>query len=153
MTDVGCPYCNACSGGAFCELSDGVRLPRFSLSKTKGLISGEVRELPGKSGKLAGNLWIAHNIHSERSSAEAARELPGKFGEILSGLQKGPAERGHVKKTSKVVRKCQKVSRHFSTIFAQGKERQKSSKSVKKFFDTFRQFSRGTIIPAPFGGL
>ena len=34
------------------------------------------------------------------------------------GLQKGPAERGHVKK------------------------RQKSSKSVKKFFDTFRQFSR-----------
>ena len=36
----------------------------------------------------------------------------------FSGLQKGPAERGHVKK------------------------RQKSSKSVKKFFDTFRQFSR-----------
>ena len=32
----------------------------------------------------------------------------------LSGLQKGPAERGHVKK------------------------RQKSSESVKKFFDTFR---------------
>ena len=38
--------------------------------------------------------------------------------ELISGLQKGPAERGHVKK------------------------RQKSSKSVKKFFDTFRQFSR-----------
>ena len=37
---------------------------------------------------------------------------------LVSGLQKGPAERGHVKK------------------------RQKSSKSVKKFFDTFRQFSR-----------
>ena len=36
----------------------------------------------------------------------------------ISGLQKGPAERGHVKK------------------------RQKSSKSVKKFFDTFRQLSR-----------
>ena len=36
----------------------------------------------------------------------------------ISGLQKGPAERGHVKK------------------------RQISSKSVKKFFDTFRQFSR-----------
>ena len=36
----------------------------------------------------------------------------------FSGLQKGPAERGHVKK------------------------RQKSSKSVKKFFDTFRHFSR-----------
>ena len=26
-------------------------------------------------------------------------------------------------------------------------------KSVKKFFDTFRQFSRGTIFLAPFGGL
>ena len=37
---------------------------------------------------------------------------------FVSGLQKGPAERGHVKK------------------------RQNSSKSVKKFFDTFRQFSR-----------
>ena len=36
----------------------------------------------------------------------------------ISGLQKGPVERGHVKK------------------------RQKSSKSVKKFFDTFRHFSR-----------
>ena len=35
----------------------------------------------------------------------------------ISRLQKGPAERGHVKK------------------------RQKSPKSVKKFFDTFRQFS------------
>ena len=38
--------------------------------------------------------------------------------ESISGPQKGPAERGHVKK------------------------RQKSSKSVKKFFDTYRQFSR-----------
>ena len=37
---------------------------------------------------------------------------------LVSGLQKGPAERGHVKKS------------------------QKSSKSVKKLFDTFRQFSR-----------
>ena len=36
----------------------------------------------------------------------------------ISGLQKGPAERGHVKK------------------------RQKSSKSIKELFDTFRQFSR-----------
>ena len=40
--------------------------------------------------------------------------------DVFSGLQQGPAERGHVKK------------------------RQKSSKSVKKFFDTFRQFSRRT---------
>ena len=56
----------------------------------------------------------------------------------ISGLQKGPAARGHVKKTSKIVKKCQTVFRHFSTIFAQGEKRQKSSKTVKKFFDTFR---------------
>ena len=93
--------------------------------------------------------------------------------QLLSGLQKGPAERGHVKKrqkssksvknlfdnfhagqkTSKIVKKCRKVFRHFSTIFAQGQKCQKSSKSVEKFFDTFWQFSRGTIFPAPFGGL
>ena len=38
------------------------------------------------------------------------------------------------------------------TFFAQGKKRQKSSKSVKNIFDTFRQFSRSTSFPAPFGG-
>ena len=67
----------------------------------------------------------------------------------FSGLQKGPAERSHVKKR-------QKVSKSFSTLFdnfCAGQKSQKSSKSVKKFFDTFRQFSRGTIFPAPFGGL
>ena len=68
----------------------------------------------------------------------------------ISGLQKGPAEKGPRQKTSKIVKKCQKAFRHFSTIFAQGKKRQKSSKSVKKFFDTFRQFSRGPFFPAPF---
>ena len=63
----------------------------------------------------------------------------------ISGLQKGPAERGHVKKR-------QKVSKSFSTIFAQGKKRQK--KSVKKVFDTFRQFSRAAPFYRPlFGGL
>ena len=44
--------------------------------------------------------------------------LPGPYDFPVSGLQKGPAERGHVKK------------------------RQKSSTSVKKLFETFRQFSR-----------
>ena len=69
--------------------------------------------------------------------AESLREesLPPR----VSGLQKGPAERGHIKKrqksskcvknvfrhfsrrakkTSKIVQKCQKVFRHFSTNFA-----------------------------------
>ena len=61
--------------------------------------------------------------------------------------------KGATSKNVKIVKKCQKVFRHFSTLFAQGKKRQKSSKNVKKFFDTFRQISRGTIFPAPFGGL
>ena len=87
------------------------------------------------------------------------RELSGKESgnssgtPFLSGPQKGPAERGHVKKTSKIIKKCQKYFRDFSTFFAQGKKIQKSSKRVKIFFDTFRQFSRGTSFPAPFGGL
>ena len=56
--------------------------------------------------------------------------------------------------TSKNVKNRQKVSKIVSTFFAQGKKRQKSSKiSVKNDFDTFRQFSRGTTFPAPFGGL
>ena len=67
------------------------------------------------------------------------------FFDSFSGPQKGPTERGHVKNR-------QKYFRHFSTCFAQGKKRQKSSKSVKNIFDTFRQFSRGTSFPAPFGG-
>ena len=55
-----------------------------------------------------------------------------RFGAMfISGPQKGPAERGHVKKTSKIVKKCQKYFRHFSTFFAQGKKTSKSSKSVK----------------------
>ena len=65
--------------------------------------------------------------------------------ESFSRPQKGPAERGHVKNRQKYVR-------HFSTFFAQGRKRQKSSKSVKTIFDTFRQFSRVTGFPAPFWG-
>ena len=60
---------------------------------------------------------------------------PKKQGRFLSAdCKKGPAERGHVKKR-------QKVFRHFSTIFAQGKKRQnrrKVSKSFSTLFDNFR---------------
>ena len=67
-------------------------------------------------------------------------------------IAKGAGGKGPRQKTSNIVKKCQRVFRHFSTIFAQGRKRQKSSKNVEKFFDTFRQFSRGTVFPAPFGG-
>ena len=44
--------------------------------------SGLVGELPGKFGKLPGNLWIAVKFHSERTSGEVVEEIPGKFGEL-----------------------------------------------------------------------
>ena len=74
----------------------------------------------------------------------------GPFSTITQRIAKGAGGKGPRQKTSKIVKKCQKVFRHFLTIFAQGKKRQKSSKSVKNVFDTFRQFSRGTFFPAPF---
>ena len=58
-------------------------------------------------------------MRSDVPTADAAERRSIAESDVkVSGLQKGPAERGHVKK------------------------RQKSSKSVKKFFDTFRHFSR-----------
>ena len=71
---------------------------------------------------------------------------------ITSADCKRAGGKGPRQKTSKIVKERQKVFRHFSTIFAQGKKRQKSPKSVKKFFDAFGQFSRGTIVPALLGG-
>ena len=67
----------------------------------------------------------------------------------ISGPQKGPAERGHVKNR-------QKVSKIFSTLFDSLRAGQKTSKIVKKCQKHFRHFS--TIFarhrfPALFGGL
>ena len=74
------------------------------------------------------------------------RNVSEKFlAPLLSGLQKGPEERGHVKK-------CQKVSRHFSTTFAQGKKRQKSSKRRQKVFRHFSTFFARHHFSGPFWG-
>ena len=56
-----------------------------------GLTSGEV---PGKSGELPGNLWIAVKFHSERTSGEDAGELPGKFRELPKKSGNFPEARG-----------------------------------------------------------
>ena len=66
--------------GTCCESSEGVRLPERSADLRGG--PAIFRGLPGKSGKLPGNLWIALQIHSERRSGEVADELPGKFKEF-----------------------------------------------------------------------
>ena len=64
----------------------------------------------------------------------------------FSGLQKGPAERGHVKKRQK----SSKSVKTFFDTFRQFSRRAKKSKIVKKCQKVFRQFSRGTFLPAPF---
>ena len=89
----------------------------------------------------------------------APRPSPGHFRGIpaakflyVSGLQKGPAERGHVKKRQKPAKSVKK----FSTLFDNLCAGQKTSKIVKKRQNVFRHFStilRGTNFPAPFGGL
>ena len=66
------------------------------------------------------------------------------------GRRKGAGEKGPRQKTSKIVKKCQKVFRHFSTIFAQGKKRQKSSKSVKKYFRHFSTIFARHQFSGPF---
>ena len=69
------------------------------------------------------------------------------FFELVSGLQKGPVERGHVKKrqkSSKRVKKFFDTFRHFSRRAKNVKNRQKVSKSFSTLFDTFRA--------APFSG-
>ena len=53
-------------------------------------------------------------------------------------IAKRAGGKGPRQKTSKVVKKCQKVFRHSSTFFAQGK---KTSKLVKKCQTYFRHFS------------
>ena len=56
-------------------------------------------------------------------------------------IAKGAGGKGPRQKTSKSVKKCQTVFRHFSTTFAQGKKRQnrqKASKSFSTLFDNFR---------------
>ena len=61
----------------------------------------------------------------------------------LSADCKGAGGKGPRQKTSKIVKKCQKVFRHFSTIFAQGKRRQNRQKLSKIFSTIFarHQFS------------
>ena len=90
---------------------------------------------------------------SRESANRFARIRPPKIQYFFGNLQriaKRAGGKGSRQKTSKIVKKCQKVFRHFSTIFAQG---QKTSKIVKKCHKYFRHFSRDTIFPAPFGGL
>ena len=68
---------------------------------------------------------------------------------MVSGLQKGPAERGHVKKTSKIVKK---VSKSFSTLLDNFSRRAKNVKKASKSFSTFFDHFRAAPFFRPFWG-
>ena len=113
-----------------------------------------------KLGRISVGVCWRHKVQQRQQSlprTDCGGRLTTKIAPSCLRLKSADCKRGRRKgATSKNVKNRQKASksfRHFSTIFAQGKKRQKSPKSVKKCFDTFRQFSRGTIFPAPFGGL
>ena len=93
-------------------------------------------------------LEIPENLENPQT-VERKKGISDHFLEILSAHCQGAGGKGPRQKTSKIVKKCQKVFRQFS----RRTEKKKTSKIVTKFFDTFRQFSRSTILLAPFGGL
>ena len=74
-----------------------------------------------------------------------------KNSDFVSGLQKGPAERGHVKK--KIVKKFFVTFRQFSRRAKNVKNRQKASKSFSTPFDNFRAapFFRPLLVGSNFG--
>ena len=57
---------------------------------------------------------------------------------------KGASRKGPRQKTSKIVKKCQKYFRHFSTFFAQGEKRQ-NRQEVSRIFSTFSKNDFVTI--------
>ena len=95
----------------------------------------KIGKIVGLSYKKSAGNWLTMDGTGGFVSQLRHREFTQK---MFSGLQKGPAARGHVKKrqkssksvkkffdnfragqkTSKIVKKCQKYFRHFSTIFA-----------------------------------
>ena len=87
-------------------------------------------------------------FHSERTSGDVAEKLPGKFGELAGKPGDFPEARGSLTPSQRLAKFVPKIFMQSApeqriAKGAGGKgPRQKSSKSVKKFSDTFRQFSR-----------
>ena len=72
---------------------------------------------------------------------------------LLRGSESVDRERGQRKgATSKSVKSRQEYFRHFSTFFAQGKKRQKSSKSVQNVFSTLFDHFRAAPVFRPLWG-
>ena len=105
--------------------------------------------------------WVAKNV-AFRSCGSGATQVPfGKKKKTVRNAHlfvysqrtvKGASGKGSRQKTSKIVKKCQKYFRHFSTLLAQGKKRQKSSKSLKIFSTLFDNFRAAPVFRPLLGG-
>ena len=110
---------------------------------------GEDRGAAKRGGAIKGDVCKQKTNANERAQTNACKRTLSEKGPKNSADRTRGRRKGATSKNVKIVKKCQKYFRHFSTIFAQGKNRQKSSKNVKNIFDTFRQFSRGPFWGAP----
>ena len=121
----------------------------WSLQASGDLDAAPMSGTPAKTGVALLGVGLRHTSQEDRWTSRGPHKWLLIFYCIERKRQKERSPRKGA--TSKIVKKCQKHLRHFSTTSAQGKKRQKSSNSVKKNFGTFRQFSRGSRFPAPFG--
>ena len=116
--------------------------PSLSLGQTCGRRAAEkVKSLCAFFRSLAGQRGEKATQNGDHNLVLFYSPWQGHWGSIplvavtLSSADRKRGQRkGATSKNVKIVKKCQKYLRTFSTIFAQGKKRQKASKSVKIIF-------------------
>ena len=121
------------------------KIPPFFNAKSPGKVKEKIHKSFLESRQTKGDQHIVapgRNPTTEliRLGGEAAHfggAASAELKVVIGELQKGPAERGHVKKRQK----SQKVSKIFSTLFDIFRAGQKTSKIVKKCQKVFRHFS------------
>ena len=74
------------------------------------------------------------------------KKFTPEFGQRIA---KGAGGKGPRQKTSKIVKKCQKVFRNFSTIFAQGKKKLKNRQKASKTFPTIFARHHAILLRSP----
>ena len=90
------------------------------------------------------SLFYVALLSQKKTSASESRP---QIGRLISGPQKGPEERGHVKNRPKV----STCFRNFLTFFAQGKNA-KNRQKVSKMFSTLFDNIRAAPVSGPFWG-
>ena len=97
----------------------------------------------------------ARHLGSGRGENSSSLSWSSGAQRFCQRIAQGAGGKGPRQKTSKKVKKRQKVSKSFSTLFDNFRVRQKKSKIVKKSQEVFRHFSTVFArhhIPAPLGG-